>query len=83
MKRVTHELLIRDEGLSSQRVTIRSRVCKPGNHPSILGDHLYQETVLPRAPTDSTVSDYLFSMIRYHERALADIIGKEWVNYED
>lgn len=75
MKRIKHELMLRDEGLPSERVVIRSSIPDPDHrNPSYVAEMMHQESSLP-----ASVSEYLVEMMRKHHAALAREAGEKWV----
>jgi hypothetical protein len=74
MSRVTHELIVRDKGLHSQRASLRSGVVEPNRTPGNLSEIICEESTLP-----PDVSDYLLSLSECHTRKLAQVIGERWM----
>lgn len=75
-KTVTHELVIRDEGLTTECVGLRSAVGLPQMKHDHESEILYQETLLPPELSDRQ----LIMTMEAHEDQLARLIGQKWMD---
>jgi hypothetical protein len=76
---MTHELIVRDKGLPTIRVALRTG-CPEPIHPLQVGDMseiLYYEDPLP-----PDMSEFLIELISAHTDQLARSIGDRWMNHE-
>ncbi len=78
MGKIIHEIMLRDEGLPSERCTLRSSAPQPNTTPGNYPEMMYQESGIP-----ANTSDYLLALMRMHDEALAREIGKQWLTGEE
>ena len=77
MSRITHEIVVRDRGLKTERVTLRSNTpgCPGAEH--LMCDTEYYESGLP-----ADMTKYLMSLMQCHHEALARRVGHAWIGEE-
>lgn len=78
MGKIRHEIMLRDEGLPSERCTLRSSAPRPTTNPGNYPDIMYQESGLP-----ANTSDYLVALMTNHDAQLAREIGEHWLTGEE
>ncbi len=75
MSRITHEILVRDRGLPSERACLRSSVPQPRH--ATFHETAYYESALP-----TSISDHLMGLMESHRDALAKSVGHAWIGEE-
>ncbi len=75
MSRITHEIVVRDRGLPSERACLRSNVPQP-RHGA------YQESAYYESALPPSISDHLDGLMEMHREALAKSIGHAWIGEE-
>jgi len=78
MSRVIHELMVKDRGLVTQRVSIRSNVPRPPDVGYNMCEMQYFETSLP--PEES---ERFIKLMEYHHESLARAVGHAWIGEPD
>jgi hypothetical protein len=76
--RVTHEIIVHDRGMPTERVALRSSCGSPPKHHDYLSEIVSREDALP-----PEMASVLLPLMDMQTDALANLIGSTWMNRND